>query len=136
MRLILCVDDRMGVCFAGRRQSRDARVCEDIVRELGEGELFVLPYSQALLEGLGARLRVSSDPIGEAKGIYGSAVFLEACEMPRELSDFDTVTLYRWGRSYPADRYFEADLSRYRLKSRVTFVGTSHEKITKETYVI
>ncbi len=135
MRLILCVDDRMGVCFAGRRQSRDARVSEDIARELGGAPLFLLPYSKGLFEGLRAPLRISDDPIAEARGVSDAAVFLEACEMPRELVGFDAVTLYRWGRSYPADRYFDADLSLFRLKSRVTFVGTSHEKITKETYV-
>ena len=41
MRVIVCLDDRNGMLFNRRRQSRDRRVVEDILRELGEKRLLV-----------------------------------------------------------------------------------------------
>ena len=46
MRLIVCVDDGMGMMFNKRRQSKDARVREDMLAMLPEGKkLFVTPYT-------------------------------------------------------------------------------------------
>ena len=46
MKLVVCVDDRMGVMFNKRRQSKDEKVREDILSMLEEGKkLFVSPYT-------------------------------------------------------------------------------------------
>jgi hypothetical protein len=136
MKLITCIDDRRGMSFGRRRQSRDRRVCEDIVRDLGEATLYISPYSRILFEDFtGAAIEEAADPIAAANGKANAAVFLENQAAPSDLSAVDAVVLYLWGRTYPADRYFDADLSAFRLKSRVTFVGNSHDHITKETYV-
>ena len=135
MKLITCIDDRRGMTFARRRQSRDKRVVEDILADLGNGTLCISPYSKSLFEGNGASIEVAADPIAAARGKDGAAVFLENTPTPESTAEIDTVVLYLWGRTYPADKYFDLDLSSYRLKSRATFVGNSHEKITKETYV-
>ena len=42
------------------------------------------------------------------------------------------IVLYKWNRDYPADVFFEVDLSKWRLEERKDFSGYSHEKITKE----
>ena len=44
------------------------------------------------------------------------------------------IVLYKWNRDYPADVFFEVDLSKWRLEERKDFSGYSHEKITKEIY--
>lgn len=135
MKLITCIDDRRGMSFGRRRQSRDVRVCEDILRELGGDTLCISPYSESLFKELTDAYELAADPIAAANGRENAAVFLENTPTPERTDGIDTVVLYLWGRTYPADRYFDVDLSAYRLKSRVTFVGNSHEKITKETYV-
>ena len=46
------------------------------------------------------------------------------------------MSLYKWNRDYPADFYFDIDYANdYKLETTLDFVGTSHEKITKEVYV-
>ena len=42
------------------------------------------------------------------------------------------MILCHWNRDYPADVFFEVDLSKWRLEERKDFSGYSHEKITKE----
>ena len=44
------------------------------------------------------------------------------------------IVLYKWNRDYPADVFFEVDLSKWRLEERKDYSGYSHEKITKEIY--
>ncbi len=134
MKLIVCLDDRRGMMFAGRRQSRDKRVTEDIVRDLGGGVLYISPYSEKLLRDSGANLRVALDPIAAAREEEDAAVFLEDRSAPACTDGIDTVTVYLWGRTYPADLTFDMDLSAYRRRAVVTFAGNSHEKITKEIY--
>ena len=135
MKLIVCIDDRRGMSFGRRRQSRDRRVCEDILRDLGGGTLYISPYSEILFQELSGAYELAADPVAAANGKENAVVFLENQAVPSDLSRVDTVVLYLWGRTYPADRYFDADLSAYRLKSRASFVGNSHDTVTKETYV-
>ena len=135
MKLIICIDDRRGMTFFRRRQSRDIRVTEDILRDLGASTLFVSPYSSKLFAELNASVEIAADPIAAARGKEGAVVFLEDTPTPGTLDEIDTVVLYLWGKTYPADKFFDADLSAYRLRSRACFGGNSHEKITKETYV-
>ena len=46
----------------------------------------------------------------------------------------DSIILYRWNRVYPADTYFDIDLSGWQLVRTGEFSGASHELITKEVY--
>lgn len=134
MKLIVCLDDRGGMAFAGRRQSKDRCVTEDIVRDLADGVLFVTPYSAKLFERYQIRLETVSDPTSAARKYPNSTVFLETAPAPRDVNGIDAVTVYRWGRSYPFDLSFETDLSALRRRGVLTFKGNSHDKITKEIY--
>ena len=44
MNLIICVDNKNGIMFNGRRQSRDRAVCEDILDMSGEHLLYTSEY--------------------------------------------------------------------------------------------
>lgn len=134
MKLVVCLDDRRGMMFAGRRQSRDRRVTEDILRDLGGGALYISPYSEKLLRDLGVDLRIAVDPIAAARGESDATVFLEDRAAPACTDGIDTVIIYSWGETYPADLTFDMDLSTFRRRGVVTFAGSSHEKITKEIY--
>ena len=134
MKLIVCIDERRGMMFAGRRQSRDRRVTEDIVRDLGENALYISPYSERLLCDFKIDLRVAADPIAAAREASDATVFLEDRAAPARTDEIDTVIIYCWGRVYPADLTFDMDLSAFRRRASITFTGNSHEKITKEIY--
>ena len=53
MNLIVCLDDRNGMMFNGRRQSRDRADIEDILRDCA-GRLCIEGYSEPLFAGRGA----------------------------------------------------------------------------------
>ena len=49
MIVCLCLDDREGLFFNHRRQSRDRAVLQDVGETVGQGRLWVHPYSLPLL---------------------------------------------------------------------------------------
>ena len=65
MKIIVCIDERGGMTFNRRRQSRDARVSEDVLRTAC-GRLVVYPYSVRLLEEAVSALAPATDVVGGA----------------------------------------------------------------------
>ena len=49
--------------------------------------------------------------------------------------NIDKIIIYKWNRDYPADKYFDIDLSSYELISTQDFQGSSHDLITEEIYI-
>ncbi|MBE6547010.1 MAG: ribonuclease Z [Ruminococcaceae bacterium] len=134
MRLILCLDDRNGMMFNHRRQSRDRAVIADILTSVGQGTVFTTAYSVPLFEALGAS-PICSEELPE-NGTKEDVYFLEDRSPAPYLERFDSVTVYRWNRHYPADLTFDADLEAcgFHLTQCTELVGVSHEKITKECF--
>lgn len=132
MRLIVCIDDKSGMAFCNRRQSRDRVLMEDLARYVNGKTVWIMPYSEALLSQSNLTYCVSSDPINDA----GEAdfCFLETVDPSNLLHLVDEIVLYKWNRVYPSDTRFSADLSQYSLQSSEDFAGSSHEKITREVW--
>lgn len=130
MKVIICVDNEMGIAFNHRRQSRDRILTEDVIK-MTESALFCAPYSKTLLAAH-PHLIVCDNPLEDAG--QGDYVFAEMLSLSAYAEKTDTLILYRWNRTYPSDRTFDLDLSRFTLISSENFVGYSHEKITKEVY--
>ena len=134
MHLIVCVDDRLGMSFGGRRQSRDRVLCEDVICTVqGRGAVLCLsPYSAPLFEG-SACLRVSQTYLADAG--EDDFCFCEREAIAPHAHRVSAVTVYRWNRHYPSDRKLDLDLSAYTLRETTEFAGSSHDMITKEVYV-
>lgn len=133
MRVIVCLDDRNGMLFNRRRQSRDRRVVEDILRELGEKRLLVNGFSAPLFERAGDRIRVEDDPLAAAG--REDVCFVENLPLAPWAAAIERLTVYRWNRVYPADMRLDLALeSGWHLVAASDFPGFSHEKITKEIY--
>lgn len=133
MRVIVCLDDRNGMLFNRRRQSRDRRVIEDILRELGEKRLLVNGFSAPLFERAGERIRVEDDPLAAAG--REDVCFVENLPLAPWAAAIERLTVYRWNRVYPADMRLDLALeSGWHLVAASDFPGFSHEKITKEIY--
>lgn len=130
MTVYVCLDDRDGMLFNKRRQSRDAAVLADIRASI-PGVLTVDPYSQKLVQGAGIPYELAPEELPE-----DAHFFLETRSAKAVVEQASTVVIYRWNRHYPADVRFDADLSRFRLESTGEFPGKSHETITKEVYVL
>ena len=134
MNLIICIDNKNGIMFNGRRQSRDRAVCEDILDMTGEQLLYTSRYSFALFEEYAdSRVICSNSPVLSAG--EGDYCFAEDMDMSDAAAKADALVIYCWNKTYPADRYFDVDTELFRLVSETEFKGSSHEKITKRMYL-
>ncbi len=134
MKLVVCVDDKMGVMFNKRRQSKDAKVREDILFMLEEGKkLFVSPYTaKQFLPEEQEKLHISETFLFDAT--EEDICFVEDSDVSQMGDNIESIILYRWNRHYPSDKYFTLDLSKYDLVSSIDFVGNSHPEMLKEEY--
>ena len=134
MTLYFCLDDRGGMLFNHRRQSRDAAVLDDI-RSRISGDLWIDPISCKLMER--AEIPWTAAPEEITEPVENAHFFVESRQPGDWISFADTVVCYRWNRHYPADLYFDADLTAmgFTLAETVDFPGKSHENITREVYV-
>lgn len=133
MTLYVCLDDRNGMLFNKRRQSRDAMVLADIQSEI-PGPLAIDPFSEQLIQS--AQIPYTLVPEDPALLEPDAHFFLEN-RNPSELIPLTSiVVIYRWNRRYPADLHWAVDLAEwgFSLKETYEFAGKSHEKITKEVY--
>lgn len=131
MHLILCIDERDGLSFCGRRLSRDSRVIDHML-SLTEGHtLWVHPYSAKLF----SQGEVKADELFLSKAGQGDYCFAEITPLLHPTQDLESVTLYHWNRAYPATEKFDRKLLQsFRLTLREEFPGNSHETITMERY--
>lgn len=131
MKLIVCLDEQGGMMFNHRRQSRDRVLIGDMIATVGDGALFVSPYSLPLFEGVRV-CHVADVPLAAAA--EQDFCFVEDTPILPFAERIDTVILYRFGRAYPADVFFPLDLKDYQKKERSCFEGSSHKSIIKEVY--
>lgn len=135
MKLIVCLDERKGMMFNHRRQSRDRVLIENLLEMVGEERLWIAPYSATLFEGKEKMPSISERFLEEAD--RGDWCFLEDRSCASVISRMEEIVIYWWNRHYPADLSFDIDISGegFRLQKREEFVGSSHERISKEVFV-
>ena len=132
MTLVLCADDRGGLSFAGRRQSRDRLLCSDLLA-MAEGRLlWVEPYSRSLFPASAPPLRTSDQPWIQAGP--EDLCFLELQDPFPALERADRLVVYRWNRRSPFDRALQLPPAGWQLTAQNEFPGSSHKIITKEYY--
>lgn len=133
MTIYVCLDDKNGMLFNKRRQSRDAAVLEDIQAGIPE-TLTIAPFSEKLIRG--AQIPYALAPEDLTALSPDAHFFLEDKPSLDVLSMADAVIIYRWNRHYPADTHWDIELAEcgFSLKETREFAGKSHEKITKEVY--
>ncbi len=132
MNVIVALDDRNGMMFNHRRQSRD-RVMNERILALCGGTLRLNAVSAKLFEGIvSAHLTVSDrflDEAGEDDWCFAEDTILKPYE-----GRIGKLVVFRWNRLYPSDRTFDLNLAEWTLVSQVDFAGSSHDRITEEVY--
>ena len=135
MIAIVCLDDRNGMSFNCRRQSRDAWLCQKVL-DMAQGNcLRMAPYSVDLFGlGEGNHIKVSDSFLEEAG--RGDYVFVEDRALAPYAEKLEKLVIFRWNRVYPVDRYFDLDLVNGPLHKteEKDFLGKSHKRITMEVY--
>ena len=133
MNLIVCLDNKNGMLFNGRRQSADRILIQHLLTFVGEGCLWVHPDSASLFGEIPANILV--DPDCFSKAAQGDFCFGESAGCLKQLSRAVSIIVYRWNRTYPADlRFPESELHCRTICHTEEFRGYSHEKITQEVY--
>lgn len=133
MFLILTVDNKNGMLFDGKRQTRD-RIVTNYIRKRGCGSLRISPRSADLFGK-------DMDGVVACGEYLSNAGVTDWCfvEDPADLSTLPEkpvqVYLIKWNRDYPGDAYMPGDLldGMALVKTR-EWAGYSHEKITVEIY--
>ena len=135
MKIIVCLDDREGMMFNRRRQSRDRVLIEDVLASMDGGRLCMAEYSSSLFSACETPILVREDFLDVAE--EGDTCFVENRTLSAYVEKIQAITVYRWNRHYPADFYFDLkpESMGFRLVEQREFAGYSHEKITKEVYV-
>ena len=134
MKVIVCLDDKRGMLFNERRQSRD-RVLNADVAKMTEGcRLLVAPYSKMLFEDICPTLVCDEGFLDIAED--EDFCFVENRALSIYVDKIEQVVIYWWNRRYPTDLFFDLDLEEYGFKRIFVteFEGSSHEKITKEIF--
>ena len=131
MHLIVCVDDRDGMSFGGRRLSSDRVLTEYILSLTSATKLWMNTYSAALFPQ--DKACVAEDFLCKAR--EGEYCFAENTALTDKLS-LESVTLCRWNRRYPFTQVFPRELMQgMHLEHIQEFSGNSHDKITVERYI-
>ena len=94
MKLILCLDERNGLSFNNRRQSRDRAVIDKIVCLAKEEPVWITSYSSELFRETHCNVRVSADIMHAAKP--GEYLFIENQDPHELLAQVSSVYIFRW----------------------------------------
>ena len=132
MIAVVCLDDRNGMLFNGRRLSRDRAQQEDLLALCGEKKLRVGNFSAKLFQSYEERVVVTDDFLTVEAG---EIAFVEDRGLLPLLEQLEGVIVYRWNRVYPSDLKFDLDLAVFTCTERVEFPGNSHDVITREVYM-
>ena len=134
--MLVCLDNRNGMLFAGRRQSTDSALRSRVLQLVGESRLWMNAYTAKQFSKLPGNVHVDDDFL--CKAGRGDYCFVENTDASLFLNETEHLILYRWNRDYPADVKFPLHLflnSRI-CKSKTDFSGTSHDVITEEIYTL
>ena len=128
----ICIDDQGGMLFNNRRQSRDRLLLANLLEAAKDKPLFIHPYSAPLFGD--AEVTVSEDPLADCPD--GGVCFLEKNQPAPHIYDIGVLILYKWNTVYPCDVRLDLDPRRagFVLREKSDFVGSSHDRITKEVY--
>ena len=132
MHMIVCLDQRDGMLFGGRRQSRDREVCSRMLERAAESCLWMNEYSARIFP---PDAPVQVDEAFLAAAQEGEFCFVENADLTAVADRVESITVYRWQKVYPADVRFPWELfPRHRLVRTTEFSGFSHEQVLEEVY--
>ena len=121
--------------FNKRRQSQD-KLLRVSIKELVKGKtLFMNEYSYKLYKDINnENIIVSENYLDECEN--DNYCLVENKPLNNYIEKIDNIIIYKWNRIYPSDLYFDVDIKneQWELIETEEFQGSSHEKITKETY--
>ncbi len=139
MVIYIAIDKNNGMMFNNRRQSQDRVMRQQMLDDCQGATLWIHEYSKKLFmpnddSDFPSNVMVDNDFLSKAG--EADACFVENCSIEEWMDKIDKVVLFKWNREYPADFYFDMSLldNNWKKFSVNKFVGSSHDKITKEVW--
>ena len=131
MRLIFCIDDKGGMMFFGKRQSKDSVLRDWIINYAQGAKLWMSPYSAKQFDG-NPNILVDNNYMSKAE--ENDVCFIEDGDYSADPAS--EIVLCKWNRHYPSDKGFDIDLKSLGFKKvgSEDIKGSSHDKITIERY--
>lgn len=135
MDLIFCLDNKQGMMFNHRRQSRDKEVIQDILRLTDGHKIWMQPYSAAIFPEKFPQIQIAEFPWNHA--MEDEYCYIENAD-PNTLLDkkVKELIVYFWNRDYPGDLFCTIDFSTFLCADETEFAGFSHEKITRKIFEV
>lgn len=130
MIVIVCLDDKGGMAFNNRRQSRDSLLCAKLVELSGNGRLLMNGYSAKLFKD--QTVTVDEDFMEIAQ--KGDFCFVENTKLLPYYDKIEGVILFKWNKVYPSDVKLDISLDGMTLRETFDFAGSSHDKISCEVW--
>lgn len=128
MKVAVCIDKEGGMMFFGRRQSMD-RILREKMFSLTQGKIFVNEFTADQFENKDG-LHISESFLQEAG--EQDLCFVENVKF--DINKVNTLYIFNWNRLYPSDVTFNYTLDGFKKIKTEKFEGSSHPKITLETY--
>ena len=135
MIVMVCLDDKNGMMFNGRRQSKDQVLRERIGELTREHRLWMNSYSGKQF-GAEEFANIQVDEAFLQKAEPGEFCFVEDQKLLNVEEKIEKLIVFRWNRVYPADQHLDLDITfgMWKCLEQTDFAGHSHEKITMEVY--
>lgn len=138
MIVVTILDKNNGMSFHKQRQSADKAIIEYIIRNM-QGRILVSPYTADMIRRLTPafaslpRLVTEQNPVEKA----GPSGIVIDEEFPLRLNAYriERLIICRWDTEYQADMFLDLDLSKFKKSDEIVISGSSHEKITIESYL-
>lgn len=132
MILIFTLDEQNGTQFAGKRQSTDRALADNIL-EVAGNRLYMKATSQGFFAN--ATQPNSAHIVTDFADVPTDAYIFAEEVVPASIMDAaEKIYVYRWNRRYPSFTKDRVDLAGYQCYVENEFPGNSHEKITMEVY--
>lgn len=134
MNIIVCLDERNGMSFNNRRQSRDRAVITHILKTFDCQCIRMHPKSVPLFEGVDLKICACENYLQVAK--ENDWCFVETDDVLPFIDSVRQIVVYRWNRVYPFDKSFPIDQlnASFSQVSISDFPGYSHPVISVEVY--
>lgn len=134
MIVVVAVDDRNGMTFNHRRLSQDRILRKWILQQAlrDDRHVWMNAYTRMLFATPTPEeeCRLISDENFLANAPAGDICYVENMDVRPFEDRIEEVWLCLWNRRYPADTYWELDMSGWSLLCEEEFAGSSHDKIT------
>ena len=122
MIAIVCLDDKNGMSFNHRRQSRDVCLRTWMMEMTRGSRLWMSDYSAGQFSEKEREGIWVSNSFLEKAG-EGDYVFVEDDALAPYERKVEKLVVFRWNRVYPGDRYFDLDLTGGTKQKRGIFPG-------------